>query len=444
MKKLLLCSASVLGLAFATSAWADSATVYLNQSGDGQTAKIDQSGNSNTVGAYGGFSQQNGGLGGGNALSITQSGTGNSVARDTYGFQSGAGNSATITQSGQYSDVELQQTGTGNGVPSDPNPAGHWANSSSFDTIVQDASSNGSKTSVAQNGNNNYFDIIQGNTGNSLILSQSGGGYGAEAYIRQGTQGWTADLPQVVWVAPGGNNNYLNVQQATANNTWTYVVAGQSGGDGNSLTINQGGDFLAADVIQNGSSNSASVSQYGDRQIIGLRADLSYDTPFTQTGSGNSLTASQDGSTNVLNGSQSGNIYNSILSYQHGGAAATVNQTGSYNTVNNYSQTGAVTLTATQTSNGSGSTLTNVQSGNSTASVIQTAYWWGGNSVSNTQSEYALATLTQDGGNNTIIGNQSGGGSAATNTVTVSQTTSGNYANYTQAGTGLTATITQH
>lgn len=440
MKKLLLCSASVLGLAFATSAWADSATVYLNQTGDAQSATIDQSGNGNTVGSSGAsFTQENGydGSAGGNVVTIGQTGQSNSVS----GYQSGEGNNAVLTQSGAYSGIVLQQYGAGNGVFSPS--LGGWTNSNSYGSIVQDSSSYYSNTTVTQNGTNNVFDIGQGNNNNTITLAQSSEGYGSAAYIRQGTQYNTWDQ-NGVYFPGGGAYNTINVQQSTAGYSYNYVVAGQGGGNWNNLTITQNGDWLAADVIQAGNNNTAIVSQSGDTQIVGMPADGSIDTPFLQNGNGNNFAANQYGSTNVLNGAQNGNA-NSIVSSQNNGSTAALYQNGDNNNISS-SQTGGATLTATQNASWSiGNYLLNNQTGNSTATITQTSLSYGsGNSINNGQSDYAYATLTQNGSGNTITASQAGGAFGAANTASVTQTSNSNSATYTQSGTGLSATITQH
>jgi hypothetical protein len=116
MKTHLLLSTAVVALLGASSAFAGSNTVYLNQIDSSQNASITQSGSSNTVGySWRNFVQQNGGLSGHNALVINQSGNNNWVARDAQGYQSGTSNTANISQAGYGSDVELQQSGTENG-----------------------------------------------------------------------------------------------------------------------------------------------------------------------------------------------------------------------------------------------------------------------------------------------------------------------------------------
>jgi hypothetical protein len=118
MQRLLLTTVSVVALGLgATVAQAGGSSSYDSQEGNNQTATITQSGGSyDSVGLSGNpFDQNNGSGSGGNTITITQTGSYNSFGKNYPAYQSGTNNNADITQNGYNSDVELQQTGTGNG-----------------------------------------------------------------------------------------------------------------------------------------------------------------------------------------------------------------------------------------------------------------------------------------------------------------------------------------
>lgn len=288
MRTHLLLSTAVVALLGASSAFADSNTVYLNQPDSSQDATITQSGSGNNVGSGGNyFLQQNGSGTGDNQLTITQTGNNNWVSRDGAGFQSGTTNTANISQAGFNSDVELQQNGTNNGKPN----VG-WTNSPNYDTIVQDSSSNGSKAGVYQTGNNNAFDIVQGGNSNNTSVTQNG--TGGLAFTRQAVGNWAQDVTGR-WYPVNGSNNNIAINQTSA--SINYAVAVQGNGDGNGLAITQSGDWLGANIWQIGSGNYASSVQSGNNNVIGLAdTNSSVDTPFVQQGNSNKLINSQTGS----------------------------------------------------------------------------------------------------------------------------------------------------
>jgi hypothetical protein len=356
MKTHLLLSTAVVALLGASSAFAGSNTVYLNQLDSSQNASITQSGSSNTVGySWRNFVQQNGGLSGHNALVINQSGNNNWVARDAQGYQSGTSNTANISQAGYGSDVELQQSGTENG-----NGYIAYNNGGAYNSVFQDASSNSSKASVVQSGYRNGFDIVQGGYGNNTSLTQNNNG--GVAYIRQGTAGSYYDQSSNRGTPTGGNNNAITVNQTT--DYANYVVAIQGNGDSNTATLTQQGDGLRVNSWQQGSSNAVSSTQVGY-----------YSTAvFNQFGTLNSATSNQGNYA-------SANIYqngygNQSIGSQYGGAGsnylnvATVSQSGDNNTAN-YAQNGySNTVSVTQTGNWNNSVTSQTGTGH-VANIVQ-------------------------------------------------------------------------
>lgn len=442
-RNLFFVTASVLALS-ASAAMADGNVVVLNQYDASQHATIEQFNSGNSVGAYNGwsgFDQNNGGLAGNNGLTILQTGTGNSVGRDTKGVQSGTGNSADITQAGASSDVELQQFGTSNGAV----PTGwNWTNDSGvFNKIVQDSSSASSKVSVVQNGENNVFSIKQGNTSNNTSVTQTG--KWAMAYVRQGLGAAETDGATGVQIPFGGNSNSATISQNSAG--LNYAVAVQGGGDSNSLGIYQNGDLLGANAWQEGAGNFFNSNQSGTGNTIGITGGIyGSDTPIKQKGNGNSYTSNQSGANNTANGTQTGNV-NFVLNNQGGNNnSISGSQVNNNNNVNN-SQFGSYsTLTYTQTNGGGGSNyIVNIQNGAGTVGSQNTAVVdQSGNSLISSGQQYGgdgnFAKVTQGGSLHASYYVQNG----ATNTIVVAQTGASNYSNLNQSGTGNNANIKQH
>uniref|UniRef100_E6VF86 Curlin associated repeat protein n=1 Tax=Rhodopseudomonas palustris (strain DX-1) TaxID=652103 RepID=E6VF86_RHOPX len=442
-RNLFFATVSVLTLT-ASAALADSNVVILNQYDASQHATIEQFNSGNSVGTYNGwsgFEQNNGGLAGNNVLTVSQTGTGNSVGRDTKGIQSGAGNSADIAQAGVSSDVELQQFGTNNGSV----PAGwNWTNDSGvFNKIVQDSSSVGSKVSVVQNGENNVFSIKQGNTSNNTSVTQTG--KWAMAYVRQGLGAAETDGATSVQMPFGGNYNVATISQNSAG--LNYAVAVQGGGDSNSLGIYQNGDLLGANAWQEGAGNVFSSNQSGVGNTIGITGGIyGSDTPIKQKGNGNSYVSNQSGSNNTANGTQTGDV--NVVFNNQGGTNNSIagSQTNNNNNVNN-SQFGSYSkLTYTQTNSGGATNyIVNIQNGAGTVgsqntAVVEQSGFGLYSSGQQSGGDGNSASVTQDGSLHASYYVQSG----ATNTIAVAQTGAGNYSNLNQTGTGNYATIKQH
>lgn len=335
MRTHLLLSTAAFALIGASSAFAGSNTVYLDQYDNSQYAQIIQGGDHNHVGSAGNsFYQQNYGGSGYNALTINQSGSNNWVSRYSAGFQRGTQNNALINQTGNGNDIELQQTGYQNGY-------GYVLgnNGGAYNSIQQDGSANSSFVSVSQDGTRNGFDILQGGGSNQTRLTQTG--IGGVAYIRQGTAAHDQSTGHDIY---GGSNSQITVNQASAS-VGNAVVAMQGTGDGNNMNITQSGDQLYANAWQSGGGNTLTSLQSGVGSTL-FSAQSGYGNNIQSTqGYYSSATLSQNGNNNTIVGSQ----INGIAGYVN---VANVSQVGSNNYAN-YGQNGyANNFALTQTNDG--------------------------------------------------------------------------------------------
>lgn len=412
MNRLLLTSVSVIAAAsFASAAFAAGSTsTYLTQTGNSQSAKIDQSGGtSDSVGSSGSaFIQENGAGSGHNILVINQnsssagyselaniadfvhSGSGNRAT----GYQSGTANSAEIDQEGNNSSVNLQQTGANNG----PTNAG-WFNNSYGNLILQDKTANGSSVDLRQTTNQyaakgNVFSIGQGGTGNVITATQTDRN---DLWIRQGTTapdlwGWTHGNPFDPANTPNSlsalSNSTITVNQTVGGNNPSganYAALGQGHGSYNKITVTQNGASNATDANQIGSGNIFSSNQTstnantswnfvgGEAGWPGSNPDPLVSSngdyqPITQTGTGNEYYSIQSGTNLWAFGSQTGN-YNFLSSVQSGdGNSLYTKQDGDSNQI--YSAQSGSTNNATVSQSHNSSFVNVSQSGASNMAAI--------------------------------------------------------------------------
>jgi len=419
---------------------ASGSATYTIQTGNSQSATIDQSAATNgSVGtSTDPFVQQNGVGGGGNVINITQTGADDSVQGQPGGWmvnppltgqigQSGTGNNATIFQSGGDvsvggQTVELWQVGTGNGTGN--------IGALNGGTIDQGAGNNQS-AAVIETGNYNQFNISQqGPTSlvwapyglyNGVDLEQSGNNNSGQ--ISQNGIGLRVTAYQtydynVLTSFQSGKGNTLSSAQFNTSDGWYNTIWNNQSGWNNSANIGYGdgagqnGTDLTITNTQFGASDSLVVANQGD----GAGFNLSITN--TQGGYKNSLTVTDQAGTN-----------SSITSTQYGAknTATVTEQSGNDNIISNWQSGWKGTATFSQT--GSSNTADLTQTGNwDTATSTQT----GSNS---------LAWLDQTGDGNTITGSQNGTG--AQNAAYVTQSTNGNTASYSQSGSGNTVTIHQ-
>ena len=184
----------VMALAFVVGlsgmALADSNYAQQEQYGGGESATIEQYGQSNI--AYQWQNYYQGLSGGDNIAEIFQEGTGNIARQVQEGIEEGIENEAYITQIGDDNDANIYQDGIGNkalqrqntfDVPGDGNTAyikQYGTNSGNspwgFDVVgaSQKQVGNYNNASIYQDGCENYASSIQTGNGNNVSQSQTG------------------------------------------------------------------------------------------------------------------------------------------------------------------------------------------------------------------------------------------------------------------------------
>ncbi len=410
MNRLLLASASVFAIGFGSAAVAagGGGAVHLSQSGNSQSAQIDQSGGSaNSVGSSGSpFVQQNGAGSGSNVLVINQNSSANSQLSNiesfmaegsnnsVTGFQSGTNNSAEIDQGGSYSSVHLEQTGNGNGPPDS-----NWFNESFGNLILQDQTTNGSSVSLIQTNkvnatNANVFSIGQGGTSNTIAATQTGNNM---LWIRQGTEapdlwGWTwgnpfdpAETPNSL--AALAHSSIIITQTVGGSDPAqkNYAALGQGYGSNNQIVVTQTGGSNSVDVNQIGSGNiftSSQTSSNGNANwnFVGGEAGWPNSDPFplseqagdyrpiAQIGTGNEYHSVQSGMSQLAFGNQLGD-YNYLSTTQSGeGNSLYTTQAGNNNDI--FSVQDGTTNTALVTQNNNASLTNLVQDGTNNSAVV--------------------------------------------------------------------------
>jgi len=468
MKKLLLASTSAFVVAFASSAFAAGSSTTLQQTGDSQTANIDQSGgNSNVVGsATNPFTQQNGTGTGGNSITITQTGNGNStqgwsnwtsygygaVAGNANGYpgQSGTANQATIIQNGDSGSVTIAQKGTDNGnVATNDNTGGF---------IQQGLLSLRDSVFVLQNGVKNLFNISQNNTNSAVGTSNT---FNNSVDLQQGGTENDATITQLGTYSPGINPYGVGLGvTAQQYNGWNHLDSNQTGTQNSLYTVQTDtapgtGAKNSISNTQSGNSNRGYVGlngagQNGSLLVIASTQGGASNTMdvWSQLGSSNSITNGQAGTSNKLTVKNQSSSGNSINNYQGTGnnanpaaannTATVESQFGSNGQINNFQQ--GTNGSATYTQGGSGNTATTNQTiggtGGDHNTVVSTQNGINGKAKFRQQGTYNLATLQdQIGTGNEIITTQSGNGtSGSNNTILAAQNGDANKIDMTQSG----------
>lgn len=436
MRGIVFASTTALSIIFASTAFAGSNTVYLNQTGNSQNSNISQSGSNNYVGTSTAnpFIQENGYGGGYNKLKVQQSGTGNAIGWYGRAIQSGSTNNANVSQSGTSNDLELRQVGTDNGNVNVP-----VANYDSPSKGTVEQSGKFGSVSIDQYGTANAFNVKQGGENNNVDLRQSG--QSLSAVIRQSTSG--PDSHSLLDYPGSGSHGTVKVYQGLNASSYSdFAFAAQGGGIGNQITINQDGSQQVASVWQKGTSNQIESYQSYTGNSLGKVTfnGAGTNAPFKQDGTSNYLLNVQYGSNNVVTGSQTG-ASNVVNTKQSGnGSTASFTQNGTTNRAYN-TQEGTDILTVDQ-SLGPNNYVLNTQYDYAAAYIKQVG---SGNSSTGTQSQgynYALntATVTQIGNDNNSVYSQTG----QNNNLTVSQGGNANLSNVAQSGGGNQAVIQQN
>ena len=346
MKKRILTVVIVLAMAFglSLSALADSNYAEQEQYGGGDSATVEQYGQSNV--AYQWQNYYQGLLGGDNIAEIFQEGTGNIASQ----VQEGIGNEAYITQigndnyagnfdwAGQWQSGGDGWTGIGNYNYSEIWQEGN-ANRAAQTTVGDDNATVGddNEAYITQIGNNNdagFWGISElwGGTDAMFNAGQRQFGNDNIASIYQEGSYNRALQRQNTFETPGDENTAYIEQHGTnsGNSPWGFDVVGagqKQFGNNNYASIYQNGWENYAYSIQTGNWNTVFQSQTGEYNY-GIA---------TQTGDGNSISQDQDGNYNRsiatqtgdgnwISQSQAGNWNYSIVTQTGNGNAATVTQ----------------------------------------------------------------------------------------------------------------------
>lgn len=317
----------------AADALADNNTAFLNQSGIGNSALLDQTaaGNSN-IGVSGLLpaAQQSGND---NILVITQSGGANRISSNAAAAQlrqTGDSNSATVTQT-RVSPSTSPSTSTGNIVT----------------VLTQDG--DGNSTSIVQNTdqNRNYANVRQTNSGGDTD--------GNMATVTQSNTATDNQNPNRNEVSSGPGHTG-GVEQNGMRNSATAMQDGQGlrlrllkqTGDDNTASVSLSGidngqpDLTAggasgasgatgAEVMQTGNRNQTGLDISGERNAYGVsqQGDDNLALDIMVTGSDNSVGAGQFGDRNEIDLSSITGNNNSVGFYQFGSdnfASAVVNE----------------------------------------------------------------------------------------------------------------------
>ncbi|MEL7300195.1 MAG: hypothetical protein AAFM92_07400 [Pseudomonadota bacterium] len=390
MTKHFLGSAAVLAL-MASGAGADTNEAYLDQMGTGNSALITQSGELNDAGAdsAGLAIDQNGTN---NTLEFTQSGDLNSIADGPNGTgfnQVGANNSATITQ-----------TSKGNNVNQISQSAGATAGGATNTLTITQGASDDDPFPVSNNraiqGNlvTNVDQTHGGGAANAITIDQERRGRfetnARDDYLVIGNDGYTGGAYQV--------DRYLNggVIQNGSGNTATLTQRGYKNeirlveqlGDANTATVSQlsGLNNIVERVFQDSrggaSGNTATMVQDGRGNGNGAfsaggpaaNVSLVTNDAIDQIGSGNIVDAMITGNSNETGFYQEGN----------GNSVGTITVTGDFNEVA-VSQVGDANFANISDIAGSSNQLGVSQTGTNTADVTLSA-----------TSDFNLLSISQD------------------------------------------------
>ncbi len=280
----LLSSGAVLAL-LATSAFADNNDIFINQSG-----------NYNSAGEAGRISQ----IGSTHQLALTQSGNGNvfsdnpenDILESAHVLQTGVNQVMNVVQSGNWNtvhtinqtgnvanDLSLRQTGNGNrlggNIYEDDDDFSFYAPGA-----VQEGAHN--EASALQSGDRNFLRLRQ--TGNENTMSATQSGNDNNLRLEQ-----TFDQNDISAVQSGNENDGLIFQYGYNN-----MLASLQSGNGNYVRVEQGSEWVLetgvtvcsscyANLTQSGNDNHLNIRQFGYNQTMRV----------VQSGSGNSVLADQ-------------------------------------------------------------------------------------------------------------------------------------------------------
>ncbi len=286
--KITLATATAMGLLMG-SAWAtDNNKVYIDQSGDGNSASIVQSGSDNEAGLATDAMLQQDKL---NVIDILQSGDNNDVGTSGTGVLQ-RGPSATAAS---HNVIDIEQSSDGNTVGEVTQNAkgnvqkgantltvlqsGTGGNSIAVVKQVQESGKTGQIADIQQTGGNNVLSLVDQYTKTEVnsvknridvLMSGDSNGGGVLAGVAAGVGATASQLVQSTGVFnPGGNGNTIDLEIAGNGNQFGIRQGGTLNSVG-TLTLNGDGNSLG--IFQDGSSNMVSLGVVdGDLNEIGLK-----------------------------------------------------------------------------------------------------------------------------------------------------------------------------
>jgi hypothetical protein len=400
--KLMLLTASALGLCMG-AAWAGSNnTLYISQSGDANQASVSQGAGSNSdIGQTGAGGE------------VTQDGTSNrlSFAVTTWGTN----NNVDITA--------LRQHGTKNMF--EEQAAGGSSNNV-LGNSLQDGTNNSTRVAITNNSNSSIGSISAVGNNNAVSIYQGSGLAAPSSNNHVGT------------VSIVGNNNGIGWNYPYAHGDWGAAVYIQQIGTGNTVaesTIEGSNNHDTAPYAAGAFNRVHEIIQAG----IGNGSILA--TAVTKGSNENWISVNQNGSANqfdVRQGTDANSTQNFVTLDQVGvGNTATVAQTGSYNTASltftgdrNGSQnaTGMQAASFAAGFNDRGLTQGTVTQANTGASTNLVAY--------NVLGNDNLFAFKQLGSGNTIDGHVGSASASSNNQVAVLQSGNNNTSAFSQTGVG--------
>lgn len=411
-------------------------TVVQRQGGagaSGNTAMISQDGRYNTVGApavtYIGVDQR----GKNNALTLTQTGSGNVVRSTSQIADAGVINTATVTQNGtgNYVLQVYQNTNTG-GIGPNTITATFNGSGNGSGGLVSNRAVIGGLTGFAATAGAADSAFIQTDGGNNVMTYTATGDdnqFGLRQMVGSGNQitgtvtgsGNAAGVTHIGSIGLPASNNVTDfVQDGSGNNLGVYL-----NGAGNGAGV-----FTDAAAI--GLTNG-SIQQLGDDNDARYRASFG---DGASNSNNNKYAIKQDGSGNQATGEVNGGDGNQLAVLQDGNDnLTTVSQNGGGNIVG-VSITGD--LNGGGALAGAAGTLAGLN-GLTSGMITQDGF---DNSAGLTITGDGLNQFAflQDGNDNVIVGNVSGAGS---NSATMVQIGSNNTSNFSQSGGGNMVSVNQ-
>lgn len=499
LKAILLASGSSV-IFSVTGASADNNEAFLDQSGIGNSALVDQSAAeasnlgyfkatpTGPSGVIDGIAKQ---VGDDNSLSVTQTGRGHSVAtgpgQNGRAEQRGDDNTLTITQTRDVS----QTNDFGNEVALVLQEGDHHSAA-----ITQTAENRGnlanlrqSNNGAGEDGNDATITQINTDTGNSrnrVMTSTTDGGVNQSGQRNSATVDQDGMRLQLRHLRQTGDDNSASVTMTGSDNGnapygLTVGFSGASGaagsqvnqignrnqagltigGSGNNFgTKQEGDDNLALNIDVVGIDNSVGVGQFGDGNEIDLSSIAGNDNSvgFNQTGNDNFASATVNDDNNSALISQVGNDNETWLSVTGDNNIAVLGMTGNDNYANGQ-QTGDGNV-MTLDFNGNGNNAVGFSSG-FTDNALDARNFVRGSTPGDTGFRRGDLFQVGDGNTMTITGSladnntfamfQGGDGNSITgriengsfNQAVVAQVGSGNSANFTQSGSNNNLGIMQ-